>query len=125
MGFDTKAILEKTKQNFISGSKTIKMNFDDKKKNYSEKKASIKELDYTELKRLYEKRTGKKAEIVQKDFNTGKVIGKRAMTRGELELRVQFNKNVRKEDLSMKKKSMSKPKSKSKNKQSYTINFKI
>lgn len=123
MGFDTKSILNKTKANFMNAGTSIKKNFETRKNDFSERKASIKKLDYNELKNLYERRTGKKAEILQKDFNTGQVINKRPMTRGELELRLQFNKKITKENLSAKtnakkKKSNSKPKS-------VTINFKI
>lgn len=117
----SQSFLNKTKEAFLKTGNTIKKNYEETKKNYVDKRNAIKELDYNELKRIYEKRTGKKAEIVQKDFNTGSIINKRPMTRAELERRIQFSSNVSKENL---KKSISKPKSKPKTKPS-TINLKV
>lgn len=126
MGFDTKTILNKTREGFMKAGKNIKQNYETKKKDYTMKRDSIKELDYNQLKRLYESRTGKKAEILKKDFNTGKVINKRAMTRGELELRLQFSKNVSTKQIKSisTPKMMKKKKNKSKGK-NITLNLKI
>lgn len=119
MVFNTTDFVNKVKAQALKGSNAIKDNIKEKKLAYDEKKKSIKELDYNQLKKVYESRTGKKAEVIQKDFNTGNIINKRAMTRGELELRVQFSKDIKNTNLEpTKKKSTRKSKP-------ITINLKI
>lgn len=60
----------------------------------STKRDLIKKLDYDQLRKLYEKTTGTKAVINVKDFNTGKVLNTRKMSRGELENRIFLNQRI-------------------------------
>jgi len=112
-------VFENIGQRFKQAGRQLKTEYDITKQKISTKRDLITQFNFNELKTLYEKETGNKAEIVQKDFNTGKVLSKRAMTRAELENRIFINQRITLDKMfkfKNKKSQVKKPKMKSKKK---------